>query len=167
MRTSILSCSLLAAAACRNAGESRTQGNPAQTASIYTAANESTATKNALPQTHAAKDLEAPERLRGFLPILDRMSKAPLSYFNENVTAYKFELARVIDAMSADLTRARLPEGKFRERAQRVMDELGGGTGRARPLSEEERRKHIADVQQLIQMYETAMQTKRPPGEAR
>jgi hypothetical protein len=95
------------------------------------------------------------------------MSSAPLSQFNDNVTAYKFELTRVIDAMSADLTRARLPEGKFRKQAERIMDELGGGTGRARPLTEEERRRHIAEVRRLIEMYETAMKTKRPPGEVR
>lgn len=168
MRIAILTCALgaLAAAGCSNRPD-RSEGNPAQTASAVTAGSDTGAIKNARDQTHQAKSLEAPMRLRGFLPMVDRMSKMPLDQFNQNVTAFKFELGNTIDAMSADLTRERIPEGKFREQAGTIMERLGGGAGStAKPLTEEQRQQLIADVRKLIHEYQVAMNTHRPPGDS-
>jgi hypothetical protein len=95
------------------------------------------------------------------------MSKMPLDQFNQNLPAFKQELGNTIDAMAADLTRAGVSEGKFREQAAKIQDEVGGGTGSAtRNLTEAQRRKFIADIRQLIQEYQTAMNTHRPPGDS-
>lgn len=168
MRIAILTCALgaLAAAGCSNRPD-RSEGNPAQTASAVTAGSDTGAIKNARDQTHQAKSLEAPMRLRGFLPMLDRMSKMPLDQFNQNLPAFKQELGNTIDAMAADLTREGVPEGKFRELGAKIQDEVGGGTGSAtRNLTEAQRRKFIADSRQLIHEYQTAMNTHRPPGDS-
>ncbi|HEU4649287.1 MAG TPA: hypothetical protein VFS33_09525 [Gemmatimonadales bacterium] len=167
MRIAVLSCALGAlAAGCSNRPD-RSQGNPAQTASVITAGSDTGAIMNARDQTHQAKSLEAPQRLRGLLPMLDRYSKMPLDQFNQNITAFKNEVANAVEAMSADLVRERTSEGKFREHAGTVMEPLGGGVGStAKPLTEEERRKVIAGVRQLIHEYQVAMNTHRPPGDS-
>jgi hypothetical protein len=106
-------------------------------------------------------------RLRGFLPMLDRMSKMPLNQFNQNLPSFKQELGNAIDAMAADLTRAGVSEGKFREQGTKIQDEVGGGTGSStRNLTEEQRRKFISDIHQLVHEYQAAMNTHRPRGDS-
>jgi hypothetical protein len=100
--------------------------------------------------------------------MLDRASKLPLDQFNQTLPPFKQELGHTVDAMAADLTRAGVSEGKFRDQATKIQDEIGGGTGSAtHNLNEGERRKFIADIRQLIQEYQTAMKTHREPTDSR
>lgn len=168
MRALILSCAVGALfAGCSNRPD-RSQGNPAQTASVYTGGGDTGTMRDARDQTHQAKSLEGPMRLRGFGPILDRMSKMPLDQFNQNLPTFKQELGNTVDAMAADLTRAGVSEGKFREQATKIQDEVGGGTGSStRNLTEAERGKFVGDIRNLIQEYQASMRTHREAADSR
>lgn len=52
-------------------------------------------------------------------------------------------------------------QGKFFGLRQPITEELGGGTGAARPMTEEQRRRLASDTRELIQTYQAAMRTKQ------
>jgi hypothetical protein len=136
----------------------RPQGNPEGTASIYTAERGGDTT-HAREQTHQSSELEAPEQLAGFRPQLERMARAPLDSVNENLPAYRQQLAHVVDAMQADLTRAgQADTGDFRSLPDSVLNQLGGGAaGAPGKMTESERRDHVARVRRLIGLYQRMM----------
>ncbi|HEX5387051.1 MAG TPA: hypothetical protein VFW66_10150 [Gemmatimonadales bacterium] len=130
--------------------------NPAGTASVYSSHGDSGARQNGIAQTATGSELEAPARLRGFVPRIDAMAQEPLDRFNKNLTAYKNTLGDVVKAMASDRTRLGLPgTGTFSELSDSMLNEIGGGTGFAPPMSDAQRQRLIGQLHRLIGMYES------------
>jgi hypothetical protein len=140
----------LLASAC-----SQRPGNPEHTASAYTSTDTNRA--QAREGTPTGTQLEAPPKISGILTALDHLSRQSLKEFNANVTAHKNQLTGTVASMRSDLARlGQADTGTFKALADSVTEDLGGGTGEAKHLTEPERKAHIARVRRLIEMYQKA-----------
>jgi hypothetical protein len=146
---------LLGATLLATACSQRPNGNPEHTASAYTSTDTSGA--QAREGTPTGTQLEAPPKISGILTALDYLSRQSLKEFNANATAHKNQLTGTVASMRSDLARlGQADTGAFKALADSVTEDLGGGTGEAKKLTEPERKAHIARVRRLIEMYQKA-----------
>jgi hypothetical protein len=146
---------LLGATLLVSACSQRPEGNPEHTASAYTSTDTNAA--QAREGTPTGTQLEAPPKISGILTALDHLSRQSLKEFNANATAHKNELTGTVASMRSDLARLGQAEtGAFKALADSVTEDLGGGTGEAKKLTDPERKAHIARVRRLIEMYQKA-----------
>lgn len=120
-----------------------------------------------VPQTLLGSQLQADSFVAPIRDQLRRFARSPAERTQGNVTAYKFQLASLTNAMQADMTRVGGNVDAVRSLGDSVMNDLGGGTGPARGFDnsadgEARLRQHTARVERLIGLYESAI--RQSPG---
>jgi hypothetical protein len=105
--------------------------------------------------THMGAGLEAPARIGPMRQMIATIRTDP-AQAGQNLTAYKNQVSDLVNSMQADLLRRGISadSADWRERSQRVVDALGGGTGPADPMTPTQMRAHADSLEALIAWYQ-------------
>jgi hypothetical protein len=127
-------------------------------ASAYTSDADSVAREDGLEGTNSGAELEAPRLIPATQNQLTLMSNGTQPPNPDNLTAYKNMAGDLVNSMIADLYRAGYADsGNFRELADSVLEDLGGGAGTAASLERSQLPQHVDRMQRLIRLYQTTM----------
>jgi hypothetical protein len=108
--------------------------------------------------TNSGAELEAPRLIPATQNQLNLMANGTQPPNPDNLTAYKNLAGDLINSMMADLYRAGYADsGSFKELADSVLAELGGGAGTASNLDRSRLPQHVDRMQRLIRMYQQTM----------
>jgi hypothetical protein len=127
-------------------------------ASAYTSDADSVAREDGFEGTNSGAELEAPRLIPATQNQLTLMSNGTQPPNPDNLTAYKNMAGDLVNSMIADLYRAGYADsGNFRELADSVLEDLGGGAGTAASLERSQLPQHVDRMQRLIRLYQTTM----------
>src|SRR5918992_2229498 len=127
-------------------------------ASAYTSDAASSAQEDGLAGTNSGAELEAPRLIPATQNQLTLMTNGTQPPNPDNLTAYKNMAGDLVNSMIADLYRAGYADsGNFRELADSVLEDLGGGAGTAASLERSQLPQHVDRMQRLIRLYQTTM----------
>jgi hypothetical protein len=129
-------------------------------ASAYTADADSSAREDGVAGTNSGAELEAPRLIPAIQNQLTLMSNGTQPPNPDNLTAYKNMSGDLINSMVADLYRAGYADsGNFKELADSVLNDLGGGAGTSSDLDRSQLPQHVDRMQRLIRRYQQTMRT--------
>jgi hypothetical protein len=129
-------------------------------ASAYTADADSSAREDGVAGTNSGAELEAPRLIPAIQNQLTLMSNGTQPPNPDNLTAYKNMSGDLINSMVADLYRAGYADsGNFKELADSVLNDLGGGAGTSSELDRSQLPQHVDRMQRLIRRYQQTMRT--------
>lgn len=122
-------------------------------------------TEDTVAHTLAGIELQAKPLIPAMQNQLQQLATQPPDRVRENLTAHKHQLADLVTAMRADLTRTEQgPPPGFLALADSALEDIGGGTGLADGIREdfspEQLDEHLARVRRLIGMYEQAIRSR-------
>ncbi|HEX2251420.1 MAG TPA: hypothetical protein VHH32_13825 [Gemmatimonadales bacterium] len=127
-------------------------------ASAYTADADSVAREDGFEGTNSGAELEAPRLIPATQNQLTLMSNGAEPPNPDNLTSYKNMAGDLVNSMIADLYRAGYADsGNFRQLADSVLDDLGGGAGTSTSLDGSRLPQHVDRMQRLIRVYQTTM----------
>jgi hypothetical protein len=128
-----------------------------RTASAYSNGGDS-AGGASLNGTAAGVEYEAPRLIPGMRAQLEQYSTPGRPLTDSDLTNYKNTAGTLINAMQADLTRVGLADsGAFKALSDSVLNQLGGGTGVPRGISQDRLSQNLGRMQRLIGIYEQWM----------
>ena len=129
-------------------------------ASAYTDDADSSAREDGVAGTNSGAELEAPRLIPAIQNQLTLMSNGTQPPNPDNLTAYKNMSGDLINSMVADLYRAGYADsGNFKELADSVLNDLGGGAGTSSELDRSQLPQHVDRMQRLIRRYQQTMRT--------
>ena len=146
---------LLIAGLCLACGREKADS---ASASAYTSDADSIAREDGFAGTNSGAELEAPRLIPATQNQLTLMSNGTQPPNPDNLTAYKNMAGDLVNSMEADLNRAGQADlGDFRELADSVLEDLGGGAGTSTSLDRSNLPQHVDRMQRLIRQYQTTM----------
>ena len=114
-----------------------------------------------LEENEAGVEYEAPRLIPAIRQQITRLQE-PQGATEGNLTAFRNGVGTLVNAMQADLNRVGVTDsGDFRALGDSVMREFGGGAGTPPELEPEDAQAAVAQVEQLIGMYEQRMRAAR------
>lgn len=128
-----------------------------QTGSSYTRDGDSAMM---IEGTATSSMLTAPAIISPVRLSLGRMSANPQAGSDPNRSAHKSLLGDLVAAMQTDLNRLGISDnGDLQALGDSVVNQVGGGAGAAEGPEGEDVAAHVAQVERLIELYETKVRT--------
>jgi hypothetical protein len=127
-------------------------------ASAYTSDAGASAAEDGVAGTNSGSELEAPRLIPATQNQLNLMSNGTQPPNPDNLTASKNLAGDLINSMIADLYRVGYADsGSFKELADSVFEDLGGGAGTSSSLDRSKLPQHVDRMQRLIRTYQQTM----------